>query len=86
MLSSRKDAGTGNKLVLYWHDGSRRIIVPADKHEIYWDKEVKRLKAAANYEEAQAQQKIDELILDVDTLRAMLNLRDCQLKKALNKS
>jgi len=56
------------------------------KNDLYWDKEIKRLKAAANYAQAKAQQKIDELILDIDTLRAMLNLRDLQLKKALNKS
>jgi len=82
MLTSRKDAGTGNKIILYWNKNP----IPTDKRDFYWAKEINRLKAAANYEQAKAQQKIDELILDVDTLRAMLNLRDLQLKKALNKS
>ncbi len=93
MLTSRKDAGSGNKLALYWDDGRGKKLVPLDKHEEYWGKEVarvnlelKKAKAETKYAEAQeqqAQQKIDDLILDRDLMQAMLDLRDLQLKKAL---
>lgn len=89
MLVARKDAGTGNKLALYWDNGRGKVLVPLDKHEEYWGKEVSRVngelkkaEAAAKYSEAQAQQKIDDLILDNDLMKTMLDLRDLQLKKA----
>lgn len=86
MLKVRCNHATGNKLKLYWND----IAVKDEEREKYWKMEwvrataeLKKFKAATKYAEAQAQQKIDDLILDNDLMKTMLQLRDLQLKKAI---
>lgn len=83
MLKYRKDAGTGNKLTLYWDENGRKDVVDKNDHDKYWGREVDRLKNASKYDNAQAQQKIDELELDNKTLKAMLHLCELRLQKAM---
>ena len=61
MLTTRKDAGTGHKLKLYWGKGRHRISVPKDKHDEYWDREVKRVEAARDWEKAKREEAVKEL-------------------------
>ena len=79
MLTARKDSGTGNKLALYWDDGRGKKLVPLDKHEDHWGKEVKRLKAALQYEVAKREAITDELEQVISTNQAMLKLADTMI-------
>ena len=79
MLTARKDSGTGNKLALYWDDGRGKKLVPLDKHEERWGDEVKRLKAALQYEVAKREAIADELEETISTNQAMLKLADTMI-------
>ena len=85
MLTARKDAGTGNKLTLYWTVNGRREPVPQNKRDEYWAKEVKRLKAALDYEVAKREALAVELEKEVRTNRSILKLADAMINCARDK-
>lgn len=80
MLIERKDAGTGNKRVMYWkEEGCSPMPIPENDRELYWGKEIKRLKAALQYEVAKREAITDELEQEIQKSQAMLKLADAML-------
>ena len=80
MLIERKDAGTGNKRVMYWkEEGCTPMPIPENERELYWGKEIKRLKAALQYEVAKRKAITDELEQVISTNQTMLKLADTMI-------
>jgi len=83
MLIERKDAGSGNELLMYWkEEGRTPIPVTKDKREFYWNKEIKRLKTALDYEVAKRESIALELEAEIKKTDAMLKCADALIDRA----